>query len=77
MSSTTSPLAPTTAPAPGLPRFYVVVYNTFVGSKIPTVAAVHDSVTGKTLTKLQLPTLYSGAAPTVPASARLPTVGPT
>lgn len=59
VSSTTSPLAPISAPAPGLPKFYVVVYNTFVGSKIPTIAAVHDSVTGKTLTRVQVPTLYS------------------
>ncbi len=42
-----------------LAQFYVVVYNTFVGSKIPTIAAVHDSVTGKTLTRVQVPTLYS------------------
>ena len=62
VSSTTSPLAPISAPAPGLPKFYVVVYNTFVGSKIPTIAAVHDSVTGKTLTRVQVPTLYCGGA---------------
>jgi hypothetical protein len=59
VTATTSPLAPITAPAPGRPRFYAVIYNTFVGSKIPTVVAVHDSATGKTLTKVQVPTLYS------------------
>jgi hypothetical protein len=59
VTTTTSPLAPTTAPAPGMPKFYAVIYNTFVGSKIPTVVAVRDSATGKTLTKVQVPTLYS------------------
>lgn len=57
---TASPVASAKAPAPGLPRFYVAVYNTFVGKKIPTVAVVHDSVTGATLAKVQVPTLYSG-----------------
>jgi hypothetical protein len=56
----TGPVAPASAPAPGMPRFYVVVYNTFAGEKIPTIAAVHDSATGKTLAKVQVPTLYSG-----------------
>ena len=59
VSSTTSPLVPAGAPEPSMPKFYVVIYNTFVGSKIPTVVAVHDSATGKTLTKVQVPTLYS------------------
>lgn len=56
---TTGPLASAATPEPGMPRFYVVVYNTFVGQKIPTIAAVHDSATGKTLAKVQVPTLYS------------------
>jgi hypothetical protein len=56
----TGPVASATSPEPGMPRFFVVVYNTFVGEKIPTIAAVHDSATGKTLAKVQVPTLYSG-----------------
>jgi hypothetical protein len=60
VSTTTRPQAPASAPAPGMPRFYVVVYNTFVGEKIPTIAAIHDSATGKTLAKVPVPTLYSG-----------------
>ncbi len=68
----TGPVASATTPEPGLPQFYVVVYNTFVGQKIPTVAAVHDSATGKTLAKVQVPTLYSqggAAGPGISAAA--------
>lgn len=44
-------------PVGPMPRYYVVAYQAYVGSRVVTTAAVHDSATGALLTKVKLPTL--------------------
>ena len=72
-TTTTSPTAPATAPHPGLPRFYVALVQNPSGAKDATTAEVRNSVTGTTLTKVRLPTLYghdgSSTGPGISAAA--------
>lgn len=58
-SVTTYPTAPAGAPAPGMPRFYVVLEQNPSGARYATTAEVHDSATGAMLTKVRIQTLYS------------------
>jgi hypothetical protein len=52
------PAAPELVRSGTVPRFYVLAYQSFEGSKIVTYAAVHSSATGKTLARVVLPTLF-------------------
>lgn len=58
-----APAAPELVRSGTLPRFYVLTYMTFEGTKPVTYAAVHSSATGKTLARVVLPTqVYQGMA---------------
>ena len=54
------PAAPELVRSGTVPRFYVLAYQSFVGGKIVTYAAVHSSATGATLSRVVLPSLFSG-----------------
>jgi hypothetical protein len=72
-TTTTSPIAAKTAPAPGLPRFYVALVQNPSGAKYATEAIVHASATGATLATVSMPTLYasdgSSSGPGISAAA--------
>jgi hypothetical protein len=55
-----TPAAPASLPA-GMPRYYVTLYQSYTDHNgIVTVAAVHSSATGRTLTSVHVPTLATG-----------------
>jgi hypothetical protein len=61
------PAAPELVRSGAVPRFYVLAYQSFEGSKIVTYAAVHSSATGKTLARVVLPSL-GPAGPSITAA---------
>jgi hypothetical protein len=55
-----TPAAPASLPA-GMPRYYVTLYQSYTAHNgIITVAVVRSSATGRTLTRVDVPTLVSG-----------------
>jgi hypothetical protein len=55
-----TPAAPASLPA-GMPRYYVTLYQSYTDHNgIVTVAAVHSSATGRTLTSVNVPTMAIG-----------------
>ena len=61
------PAAPELVRSGTVPRFYVLAYQSFVGGKIVTYAAVHSSATGATLSRVVLPSL-GPAGPSITAA---------
>jgi hypothetical protein len=52
------PAAPELVRSGAVPRFYVLAYQSFAGGKVVTYAAVHSSATGRTLSRVVLPSLF-------------------
>ncbi len=52
------PAAPELVRSGTVPRFYVLAYQSFEGGKVVTYAAVHSSATGRTLSRVVLPSLF-------------------
>jgi hypothetical protein len=61
------PAAPELVRSGTVPRFYVLAYQSFVGGKIVTYAAVHSSATGATLSRVVLPR-FGPAGPSITAA---------